>query len=291
MLGKLIKYDFKSCGRILLPLFALSVALSAVLRLALVIAPYIWEPVQRLLEGSATFLGALLLFVITILTFVALVVRFYQSLISGEGYLSFTLPVSATSHLLSRLIVSCCFMLASLVVTLISMAIFIPGFVSGFAELLTQPMTFYENGEAVNYTLGGMPFYLWLSAIGLVLFVALVGAITNFLHIYASFAIGSQFGRHRILSSVVAYFVLNFAESLILTPLMLVPMNYIFGENMNEINAFFQSLYIGTGYQIIGNMLGVAWLVFAVISIPSLIFAVVHFFLSRYFFTKKINLE
>ena len=84
MLGKLIKYEFKSLLRIFLPLYAVMIALSSVI------------------PTTDTFndVGAFVVFALVVIStsiFIGLaiftILRFNSSLFGDEGYLMFTLPV------------------------------------------------------------------------------------------------------------------------------------------------------------------------------------------------------
>ena len=99
MLGKLLKYDFKSIGRSMFPVYLLTVALSVILSVM----------VRMRVDYSKAFTAALILFVSlvvgsTIGTVVLLNQRFTRGLLGNEGYLYFALPVRTSSHIASKLL-------------------------------------------------------------------------------------------------------------------------------------------------------------------------------------------
>ena len=105
MLGKLLKHEIKNTGKILLPL---NLALIGVTLIGMIVlGSKIFEN-----EHIGMLAGALLVFYILgivalfIVTYVFLMITFYRSMYSAEGYLTHTLPVSPITTLNSKLIVS-----------------------------------------------------------------------------------------------------------------------------------------------------------------------------------------
>ena len=101
MLGKLLKQDFRATARIMLPLYAAVPVLGLFTNL-----------ITRLCENQNGFLiraiGALVSFVFSlsliaavVTTVVLMILRFYRNLMTDEGYLMFTLPVSTTELIFS----------------------------------------------------------------------------------------------------------------------------------------------------------------------------------------------
>lgn len=93
MLKKLLKHDFISVWRLAFPIFA--IATGIVLFAYIMCAIEFENPVLQLF---ATFLfptGFIVLIVACVLIFCLPVVHFYRNLMTGEGYLSFTLPVTS----------------------------------------------------------------------------------------------------------------------------------------------------------------------------------------------------
>ncbi|MFR7768693.1 MAG: hypothetical protein ACLU0Z_08965 [Oscillospiraceae bacterium] len=116
MLGKLLKQDFRATARIILPVYAAVPVLGLFTGL-----------ITRLCENQNGFLiraiGALVSFVFSlsliaavVTTIVLMILRFYRNLMTDEGYLMFTLPVSTTELICSKLIVSVVWFLGALAV-------------------------------------------------------------------------------------------------------------------------------------------------------------------------------
>ena len=99
MLGKLLKYDFRSVSRSMLPIYLATVALTAVCAV-----------MARLkLDESKVFIALIILLAALMTasfigTVVMLAKRFREGLLRNEGYLSFALPVRTSAHIASKLL-------------------------------------------------------------------------------------------------------------------------------------------------------------------------------------------
>ena len=131
MVKKLYKHEFAAWLRVLPIFFAVTLLTAAFHRLF------------QAFESDSIYyniasISALLLYVVSIMVTMAAptvfgVVRFYKNLFTGEGYLTFTLPVKTTTHLNVKVVTTVVFSLASFVVCLVSGLIITAGDV--FTEL------------------------------------------------------------------------------------------------------------------------------------------------------------
>lgn len=285
MLNKVMKYELRSNGRILLPLFGLTLAISAVVRIIIELLPYLWEPVAQALRGIVFTMGVLMLVAVVTIATIIIVVRFYQSMATKEAYITFTLPVSANTHILGKTIVGTLYSVVALLVALVSGWIFMPRF---FKMAL-------NTGEAV---VGGIPpaikalFTPDVIGVGILLFVVLtvlscVGSLTQY---YASIAIGVSFGKSRLLASVVSYFVLINIEGA-LGVLIMLPLMNIF---LKAKGGFDGIDYILKGTDVVAQfaLMKEYILYISIISIVmSIAFIVLQYIIAQQIFTKKLNLE
>lgn len=126
MVKKLIKYDFRSFLRILLPVQLILLGIAVVNRLIQLFEKSDNKGVDTVYNISFT--SSVILYVVAVavllvMTIVVSVVRFYQGMYSHEGYLNHTLPVTPNQHILSKLIVSYLFKLGTYVAILLSVGI------------------------------------------------------------------------------------------------------------------------------------------------------------------------
>ena len=100
MLGKLLKHDFKSLLRRIWPAFLILFASAGLCRL-------FWRlgeayPAFNLVRGLALTLFILLLVAGYLFVCVVCIMRFYQSMVKDEGYLTHTLPVTKGRLIFSK---------------------------------------------------------------------------------------------------------------------------------------------------------------------------------------------
>ena len=267
MLGKLIKYEFKATGRLLIPLYG-----------ALIIFAFISKIFMRdFFYNNDTILGnlpqiiAILVYVgimvaIFVVTVFIIIQRYRTNLLCDEGYLMNTIPVKSWENILSKLIVALAWSIASIVVSVIS--IIILAYKKGlFTKIITTIPVFFND---VNKIAGTQGFLIILE----IILMMIINLVFSILMIYASLSIGSLFQKQKILASFGAFIVLNIATntiaSMVQLPLML-GLDLTGVMNNSEITAV--SIFIGV-------MLGI-----------SILFSVVYFIISNYILNKKLNLD
>lgn len=206
MLGTLMKYEFKSIGRILLPLYVAWLIASILLGLSLRTdgtgATPIFITLSGILYGGAAISAVFL-------TAIILIQRFYKNLLGNEGYLMFALPVSTGKHLINKIVSAAVWSLAGVIVailTSITLVITIEGFPSFFdeAKLFFDELIRLFKSEPSS-----------ILCIFEVIIIALTVAAEFAVKIYASIAVGHQWGNHRVLGAILAYLGFGIVESII----------------------------------------------------------------------------
>lgn len=295
MLGKVMKHEMRISGRTLLPFFGLAVVLSALLRLLQFLSGLIWQPVGLLLAGLVSSLGVLLLMAVVVGAVVMLIVRFYQSMMGREAYLTFSLPVKTASHLWARLLVALVYSLLACVVAVLCGLILIPG----FAGIITGNFTIPLNlGPGLTVELAPAQLSagtLW-SAAGLVLFFVVLAILSNLTRFYASFAIGTRLGPNRIVGSLFGYLILNGAMTVLLLPFMAVPLVMVATRNSTFIQALTgvearMNEIAGNPALYAGYVVELLWVVALILGGLMLLFSAIELFLCWYFYGKRLNLE
>ena len=207
MLGKLIKYEFKACGRVFFPIYLVILILSIING---IYSQYGFiQSLKNNLSQKGSLLGVQgLLTVVLLALFVSLFVitiiftiqRFKKSLLEDEGYLIFTLPVSSRNIILSKYIVSLIFVILSTLVAILSfmlMGIFIENY--QFARIMNMTGLIIIN--MINSDKG-----ILTAILGLII------VYTNFvLSVYLSISVGQipKFNKHRSGIGVIAFFLIN----------------------------------------------------------------------------------
>ena len=199
MLGKLFKYEMKAMARLLLPIFLILAVLTVVDRIVIYLD--IFKGVLSVIPGMITFAYVLSIIAIVVASSLLVIYRFYKNLMTDEGYLMFTLPVKPHELILSKLMSSFLWMIASLVVFALSILFVASGsfsfneFIDGLKQLMTLIKKEFDSQTVL--------FLIQLA----VLFI--LGVINNILIVYASIAIGQLFHSHKIIGSIGAYIGIN----------------------------------------------------------------------------------
>ena len=112
MLGKLLKHEFKHTGRYILWMFIALFIVTPVSALYTkfysdTIMYYYEEPniIFSIIQSFLSTIYILTIIAVSATTAILLMYRFYKSMISSEGYLTHTLPVSTTSIIFSKIFI------------------------------------------------------------------------------------------------------------------------------------------------------------------------------------------
>ena len=204
MLGKLIKHEFRATGRIMLPICGLLMLLAAAANLATRVLDNSHNSLLNLIGGVIVFAFALGLFVVGIAAVILMIQRFYRNLLSDEGYLMFTLPVSVHGLVWSRIIVSLVWFIVTFVAIFLAAIIvsfrleFVDDFFRGMREFFRYlEMNFHFD---LNYTL----FFFEVLAL------TLLGGIMSCLMVYAAMAVGYGFAKHKAALSIGFFLLFSF---------------------------------------------------------------------------------
>ena len=207
MLTKLIKHEFTATGRFMWVIYAAMVLLSVAANVSIRFMDYTSNHVIRIIAVLLMVVWGLSLFVGAIAIFVLLIKRFYQNLLTDEGYLMFTLPGTVHHLVLSKLIVASIWYVVSIFVLILSVMIavvdnsFLQEFVHGFRMML-QDLT-------ARYALNGIAIFIEFLVL---LFVSVASSCLMF---YSAMSVGYGFVNHKALKSVLTYFVMWFVLEVI----------------------------------------------------------------------------
>ena len=203
MLRKLIKYEFKATGRILLPLYGALIITAIINRL------FIGFNSDSRALGKLHIQLLMLLYValivgIGIMTFIIIIQRFNNNLLKDEGYLMHTLPVTTGQNIWCKAISSIIWVIGSGLVAFISMLLLlvnkdvISSIISNFDIVVEM---FKKLNSEVGIHLYIIPFEI--------IVIMLLSTLVFIFTLYASISIGHLFPRHRILGSFGGFILIN----------------------------------------------------------------------------------
>lgn len=237
MLGKLLKHEFRATSRIMGPLYLVILVLSFFGNLSIRLFDSAHSRLLNLLGGLTLGAFGIAIVGVCVMTVVLMVNRFRSNLLSDEGYVMFTLPVSVHQLVWSKIIVSFVWFMATTVAISLSGVIvsFRVSYVTKFFLMLKelfQQLTAY-------YAVNGAAFLIEA------LIFLFLGCAAICLLFYASIAMGHSFANHKKLLSVAFFFGLQFLAQLVgsLSIFGLDDLDLFWG--LSEVAAMHAGMWIG----------------------------------------------
>lgn len=276
LLTKLLKYDMKAIGRILLPMYLILIVLSFIARLSL-------GDIGNLFNENAIFhnylhifntilLCVYIFFIATVIitTFIVIIQRFYKNLLSDEGYLMNTLPVKTWQNILAKLLSAFVWNLCSFIASAASIIILIfnprafASFLENWSDVWMEMI--YLNGNDINK----INILIVSYTICLIL-----QQFASILLVYSSMAIGQLANVHKKALSLAAFFGIYTVTSIISGQIgMIFIRKYSSAQGVTE-GFMFEFLMTSV---IVGIILNI-------------ITSAIYFFITNYLIEKKLNLE
>lgn len=198
MLGKLLKYEFKATGRMMLPFFG---ALAVLTLAAWTVMTFIntgYSAVLSAVNGIVLTLYFLSLVATGTVTLILIVYHFYRSFLSDEGYCTFSLPAGINSQLGAKLLCAAAWIAATAVLVVLSLLIT----TSSLGDFLRLPWG--EMFERI-YAETGIGAGSMLGYIFEIVLMLMLGALAVCLVFYASMSLGYGFSNHKVLYSVLIF--------------------------------------------------------------------------------------
>ena len=289
MLKKLFKHDFRALSRTLFPLQIGILGGGLLATLLTVLTIRIGENtantggsamLRAVIMGVSATTAVLIGIAIMASAFVTLLLicyHFYRSFLGDEGYLTFTLPVSTSKLIWSKLLTGMFWSLINAVVIVVTLLIFsvFGTTTSSIAniDVLNAIRTFFTDilpqlSEYVNVPLMTVE----------VVVIGILGLASQMLEIYFAIVVGGQVAKkHKILAAIGMYLLINMGVGIISTTFMSI---VSFGEGIasltfntvQEVSTFMTSVFGWYGVLFAG-------------------LAVLFFFLIRSIFKKNLNLQ
>jgi len=295
MLGKLIKHDFKSLSRVLFPtqLAILAATVIATIGFAIDMRSSLNSAAQsgslqlvKFLIGSLSVIMLIAIIAASFLIAYIIFQRFYKSFMSDEGYLTFTLPVTTSELLWSKLITAMIWTIISSVVIFVCMNIFI--FFGTASSGLANTEVYRQITRMIHEAFAALGGRLVLPMIEGILF-SIVGLAYSIFHIYLALIIGGIVSqKHKILAGIGFYFVISIAVSIVSS----IVQYFLMGSAtsmMSELNGM--SMSVTDGVEMFNKVFSAAQPFIIVYFALSVAVTAGFFLLSRYFLDNKLNLD
>lgn len=272
MVRKLIKYDFQSFFRLLLPVQLILIGIALINRIV-----QFFEPVHDMTAASdiysAIFVSSIVLYVIAIftcmiMTVIVSIIRFYQGMYSSEGYLNHTLPVTPTQHIFAKLLTSVIFCLGTDLAIFLSFMVITAGDVN--VEIFKA--IFYLAGKFFGHFGVNGAFYVVE-----VIVMLLLSQFHLFLKLYFCISIGQLVKRKKILLAFGVYFGIYVIKQII-------------GTIYSIVMVLDFELIARIGEWVSKHGTTAAHIFFCSYIVITAILALVYFLVSKFIMSKKLNL-
>ena len=268
MLRKLMKYEFQATARTMLPMTALCIVLSVMMSFVFRYGETVSNPIVSMLFSFLTILFVLSLCAVIIVVLVLMINRFRSNILSDEGYITLTLPVSIHKVIWSKIIVSSVWFLLSMLVVLPLCLLVMFAQVGSLGNLASFIRELW-NSMTAYYALNGTAIIIEGLVAGFFSYASFC------LMAYASMAIGYSRNRYKGILSLGAFLALAFATNLFLV-LATLPF---------DIDLILSNLALSLG------VMGMVHVIFLVVMVISLIACAVYYFITTYMLKHKLNIE
>ena len=206
MLGKLMQYEIKSCGRIFFPFYIMGLIFSLIAALFINFDNY--EHNFSVLYIVGIFAGLALFIAAIVLTILLIVQRFNKGLLEDEGYLMFTLPVSQKTLVLSKFLTSLLFIILTSIVGMIWIALVSVMVGYKMSDVIDFGYGLKNMGSILSKYAGGILFYILSYIVNYSVFILTIYLAITICHL-------PKLSKHKVLSGLVAMIVLTIIQSAI----------------------------------------------------------------------------
>lgn len=270
MVKKLFKHELFAVLRLWLPM---QIILMAVALFGRIIQFFETDTqAYRIVFGSATVIYVIALIASVMLTLIFGIVRFYKNMFSCEGYLSFTLPVTATQHIMVKTLVAGASMVGTALVAFVSFMLFSAGEV--FVEVM-KAVGYLIKRFSAEFGAGNTVAYI---CEGILLVAAYI--LMMYLLYYACIALGQTFKKNRVIGAVGVYFI-YYAITQVVATVFIIICTFLADSGL---------------FQAIGEFIDAqpeisVHLILCALLFWSALFAAIYFFIIRWVIRNKLNLE
>lgn len=206
MLSKLLKYDFKSIFKPLIPIYGITLLLSVLQKVATALGEHF--TILKIPAGFLTAFYVILLIALPIASFIFSIIKYYNNLAKDEGYLMHTLPVHKSQLIASKLIAAAGSMFITILVMIVALIVTFAGIID-----ISDITDFFE--QAFQYI---KPLFVTFIIISIVL-----SYLSQQILFYLSMALGQKHNNHKVMYSIIYGIVIYNVIQVVLTIILLAP--------------------------------------------------------------------
>lgn len=285
MLKKLLKHEWKSVSKVLLPVNLGIILITAIG--CIILNTHIFDKKESL--PIALFM--LIFYVLSLMTFASITliyvyVRFYKNLFTAEGYLMHTLPVTPIQLFHSKLIVGFAWSAFNTLLTLLSSAAL--GFSVALSianeESLNVLYRFFADGSISNnnleetFSFAEMFGYPPITFFILLLLMLLTGCLTSILMGYLSILLGQLMEKFKLAASIGFYIAIYLIMQTVTSIAILLPNSNVLVNAMdNDSGIYFMNVFYRN--------------LFPASIISQLILSIIFYLASYFLIRRNVNLD
>lgn len=260
MLKKLLKYDIKSLGHTMLPIFGATILLAILTIMFQELSDL--TPIFRLPKGIITILSVIMTLGIVFITYYFGIEKYYKHIVKDEGYLIHTLPVKKSQIIISKLISQILFQIVSIIVLIISLCIITRTDITEVFDAIANIFEYFTHYS--------------ITILILLISIMTITYIVSTLLIYLAISFGQKHSANKLRNSII-YGIIIFIIQQLVTSFAISPILFN-KEWMTELNKTFP----------VEHVLNI--LLLSAIGID-IIISIVYFYLTKINLEKKLNLE
>ncbi len=212
MVGKLMKHELRALFRVILVFGAATLAVSGVAALL------VWLDSDSIFGILLFLFGVMMTSTLLLVGLILSIRQFYASLFTGEGYMTFSLPVTPMQLLWAKLLSALIASLFCSVIAILSWAMLFAGLSPAIIQELAVVLG--ELFETIRIAIASEPLIVVEFAL---LVIVMVPSTTLF--VYSVISVGQLFTNHRkaitfIMGIVLMYIVLPMLTNFCLVPIL-----------------------------------------------------------------------
>ncbi len=271
MVGKLLKHEIAALGKLMFPVLCAVLGVGVFTRILQFFASD--SVTYAIVETSSYVILFIAMFVSVILALIFGVVRYYKNLFTGEGYLTFTLPVTASQHIWIKAVVAVMFMAGAVVASVVALAIAFLG--RDLADLWDAFVYLWKLMVQKDINVTHIVFY---AIEGIILLIAY--AFMMFFLYYSCITIGQTAKKNRVAMAVLVYFIYYVITQVLGTIFIILLSVYEYLIPMEKIVKFVEK-----NTYLCGHLFLIGFTVFFAIMV------LIYYLICHTIIRKKLNLE
>ncbi len=275
-LGKLIKYDFMDMSKLIIPFYIGMGVMGIVIRLFwfVLLNEKIDERVRistGVFQVMSYFGYVIAIIGIVLMTYYAVIIRYYRSIYGNEGYLTNTLPIETYEIILAKLLTFLSWFVVNGIIIFFTFWFIIP-LEQVFKADIFKPEVLREIEMFLRHSVG---VTLIIGIISM-----LVMTVEKILFLFLCVSIANMVKSYKILTGIGTYIILSGIIGLIKQ--VVLTFTYIFDKNYGNYGSSEWEV-LRTFENVFNTNLGILF--------TSVVFSVILFFVVNYLLKNKLNLE